>query len=104
MLASDKHQPAAVVSRMNDAGVVTQLKLYNMTHDSRRAAEFRALLQQRLIDLIVLRQVMFALEWPGIPRSCLFYGLVVIGDVLHLGSSRRGRITESDTTTTKTDR
>ena len=89
VLASDKHQPAAVVSRMNDAGVVTQLKLHNMTHDSRRAAECRALLQQRLVDLIVLRQVMFALEWPGIPRSCLFYGLVVIGDVLHL-EVRRG--------------
>ena len=74
---------------MNDAGVVTQLKLHNMTHDSRRAAECRALLQQRLVDLIVLRQVMFALEWPGIPRSCLFYGLVVIGDVLHL-EVRRG--------------
>ena len=60
-----------------------------MTYNSRHTSECRALLQQRLVDLIVLQQVMFALEWPGIPRSCLFYGLVVIGDVLHL-EVRRG--------------
>ena len=84
VLADDERLPHVVVQGLNDSAVLKQLDLHNMTHDSADMSRCRTQLEQRLIDLIVLRQVLFALEWPGIPSSCLMRDMMMIGDVLHL--------------------
>ena len=84
MLATSERLPARVVSELNDRAVLVQLALHGMSHDARDMAACRAKLEQRLIDVLILRQIIFCLEWPGVPRSALVSGLLLVGDVLHL--------------------
>ena len=71
VMASDERLPGDVVASLDAAAVVKQLELHNVRHDANDDASCRAMLEQRLVDVIVLRQVQFALEWPGIrARRC----------------------------------
>ena len=84
VMASDERLPGDVVASLDAAAVVKQLELHNVRHDANDDASCRAMLEQRLVDVIVLRQVQFALEWPGIPSTALLSGCFQVGDLLHL--------------------
>ena len=72
VMASDEQLPGDVVASLDAAAVVKQLEqLRNVRHDADD-------------DVIALRQVQFALEWPGIPSTALLSGCFQVGDLLHL--------------------